>query len=357
MTNVERLQQRISEDGAEAYLLSDMANVGWATSFTGSFGFLLVTSEAARFLTDSRYTLQAQEQLGAIPSFSFANPKKVEEFIADHAREMGLRTISFEASSVPYATYEKWRGALEGIELVPGKDVVGELRMVKSADELARIREACKLADACFEHVRRLVRPGISEYDLGLEIEFYFRRSGAGLAFEPIVVSGNRSARPHGRPSEKLLERGDFVTFDFGAQLNGMCSDLTRTIVVGEASDRHREVYQRVLDAQLASLEMMRPGVPAKDVDAKARDAMGDMAQYFGHGLGHGLGGVVHDNGRMGPSNTDILAEGQVWTVEPGIYIEGFGGVRIEDDVVVTSTGIEMLTSSPKEMLVLPEAK
>jgi Xaa-Pro aminopeptidase len=202
-----------------------------------------------------------------------------------------------------------------------------------------------------------MLQPGATEYDIGLEIEFFFRRNNADLAFAPIVVSGERSARPHGHPSEKRLESGDFVTMDFGAKLNGQCSDLTRTVVIGEATDRHRQVYAAVLEAELAGIAALKPGAKARDVDAIAREVLGkaQLAEYFGHGLGHGLGSVVHDLGRLAPTSTDIIEVGQVWTVEPGVYIPGFGGVRIEDDVLVTESGPEVLTHTPKEFLVLPE--
>jgi Xaa-Pro aminopeptidase len=188
-----------------------------------------------------------------------------------------------------------------------------------------------------------------------LDIEFYFRRNKAELAFTPIVVSGERSARPHGVPSEKKLEKGDFVTMDFGAKVDGYCSDLTRTVVVGEASDRHREVYGAVLESQMAAIKAIKPGMKASDVDAVSRDLLAShgLAEYFGHGLGHGLGSVVHDVGRMGPTSTDTVAVGQVWTIEPGAYIPNFGGVRIEDDVVVTESGCDVLTHSPKALQIL----
>jgi Xaa-Pro aminopeptidase len=227
--------------------------------------------------------------------------------------------------------------------------------MVKTSEEITKMRAACALADACYTHVLRMIQVGVTEYDIALDIEFYFRRHGAELAFSPIVVSGERSARPHGIPSEKKLEKGDFVTMDFGAKLDGYCSDLTRTVVVGEATDRHKDVYEAVLAAQMAAIEGIKPGMQTKDVDAIARELLAekDLAQFFGHGLGHGLGSVVHDVGRMGPSATDVVEKGQVWTMEPGVYIPGFGGVRIEDDVVVTETGCEVLTHSPKHLQVV----
>ena len=356
MENLQRMQTAMGQQGVDAIVLSDIANVGWVSGFTGSSGLVIVTPTDARFLTDSRYTLQAKEEVAAIPSFTFANPVTLMDFLGTHAAEMGLKRLGFEAGSVTYDTWSKWTSKLSGIELFPAPEVVAPLRMVKGAEEIAKIRAACKLADAAFEHIRRLLQPGATEYDIGLEIEFYFRRNSAELAFDPIVVSGERSARPHGHPSEKKLEAGDFVTLDFGAKLNGQCSDLTRTVVISEASDRHREVYAAVLEAELAGIAALKPGVKAKDVDAAAREVLAGygLAEYFGHGLGHGLGSVVHDLGRLAPTSTDTIEAGQVWTVEPGVYIPGFGGVRIEDDVLVTSSGTEVLTHSPKQLLVLP---
>lgn len=356
-TNLDRLRDSMARKGIEALLVADPTNVGWLTGFTGSFARVLVTQTDVRFITDSRYTLQAKEQVPSLPLASFSSPTNGDVFVGEQAREMGLSRLGFESATTTYATYETMAAKMQSISLTPAPDLFGELRMVKTNSEVAAIRKACAIADACFGHLTRLIQPGLTEYDLQLELEFYLRRAGAGIAFEPIVVSGERSARPHGKASEKALEVGDFVTMDFGAQVDGYNSDLTRTIVVGEVTDRHREVYGQVLLAEMAALEFMKPGVKASEVDALARKILDEkgFAQYFGHGLGHGLGRVVHDGGRMNATSEDVLAPGQVWTVEPGVYIPGFGGVRIEDDVVVTQDGIEILTSSPKELLVLPQ--
>ncbi|MBI1756417.1 MAG: aminopeptidase P family protein [Fimbriimonas ginsengisoli] len=356
MNNLNRLREAMKSRNLEALLLSDPVNVGWATGFTGSFGFALVTPDGGRFLTDSRYTLQAEEQVQGLSKHSFATPQTGEGFLAENVQAMALPRLAFEGTTVAYDTFTKWQSRLVGTELYSAGSVVGPLRMIKSPGEVAKIRNACKLTDACFDHVLRLVQPGVSEWDVQLDIEFYFRRNGAELAFAPIVVSGERSARPHGQASEKKLEKGDFLTMDFGAQVDGYCADLTRTVVVGEASERHREIYGQVLKAQLAAIGAMRPGVGAAEVDSVARTILDEkqLAKHFGHGLGHGLGRVVHDGGRLGIGSEDRLEMGQVWTVEPGVYIEGFGGVRIEDDVVVTESGVEVLTHSPKELLVLP---
>jgi Xaa-Pro aminopeptidase len=346
----------MAENGLPALLVTDIGNVGWLTGFTGSAGRVLVTEKDALFLTDSRYTIQASEQVKAMPATSYAAPVEQDAFLAENARRFGIQRLGFEAATLSYASFEKLGKALDGIELVPAMDLIAKLRMVKSTDELEKLRVACAFADATFEYLLPRIQPGRTERDIELELEFFIRRAGHDLAFEPIVVSGNRSARPHGRASEKTLDPGDFLTLDFGAEVDGLNSDLTRTVVIGKASDRHREVYEQVLKAQLAALDAMKPGVAAREVDAVARQVLDEkgLAKYFGHGLGHGLGRIVHDAGRLSGTSDDILAVGQVWTIEPGVYIEGFGGVRIEDDVVMTPDGIEILTHAPKELLELP---
>lgn len=346
----------MAKAGSPPILLSYMPNVRWLTGFSGSFGAALVGPSDAVFVTDSRYAIQAQEEVQGFEIVTFGNPRSLRDLLVESVAGKAWRTLGFEADQVTYKTHQEWTAAFEGVELVPAEDLVSPLRMVKTPDEVAKIERACALADAGFDYMRGRIQPGLSEYDLNLDLEFFIRRHGAALAFDPIVVSGPNSARPHGKASERKLEAGDFVTMDFGGKLEGYCSDLTRTVLVGPGTDRHKDVYNLVLEAEMACIEMMKPGVAAKDVDALAREifAREGMAEYFGHGLGHGLGREVHDVGRMSPSSTDILEEGQVWTVEPGIYIEGFGGVRIEDDVVVEAGGVRLLTHSPKELIHLP---
>lgn len=356
MANIQRVRKAMAERGIAAMLLSEIGGVQWASGFSGTAGWVLLTQDAGVFVTDSRYTIQAGEEVSELPVATFASPVEAASFLGEQAASLGIARLGFESDSVTVATFEKWRTAFVGVELVPVAEFIAPLRMVKTQSEIARIRHACAAADACFDNVRRMIQPGVREFDIGLDIEFFFRRQGLEVAFPVIAISGPNTARPHGHPGERLLERGDFVTLDFGAGFEGYCSDITRTVVVVEASDRQREVYNQVLKAQLAALEAMRPGVLARDVDAIARRVLDekDLAKHFGHGLGHGLGRLVHDAGRLSATSKDVLEPGQVWTVEPGVYIEGFGGVRIEDDVVVTEDGIEILTHSPKELLELP---
>lgn len=354
MNKIEMVRAEMVQRGLQALLLSDLQDVGWLTGFTGSFGAVLLTQTSGVFLSDSRYTVQAVEEVTLLPVKTFASPTVFYDFLAENGRELGIDVLGFDADDTSVAKLQKMRAAWPEAEWTPCSGITHRFRMVKTESEIEKARRACSLADACFDHIRRLIQPGAIEFDIGLEIEFFFRRQGAELAFAPIVVSGLRSARPHGHPSENRLQEGDFVTMDFGAKLDGFCSDITRTIVVSHASERHINVYNRVLQAQLAAIDAIKPGAKAKEVDALARELLGDLAPYFGHGLGHGLGGIVHDLGRFAPSSTDVIEEGQIWTVEPGVYIEGFGGVRIEDDVLVTATGVEVLTNSPKELLILP---
>lgn len=355
MNPLSRLRDRITREGVTAILVAEPTTVSWLTGFTGTYGRAIVGRDVAVFITDSRYTLQAQEEVNGFEVFSFASPTDGDDFLAEQIRRVELTQLGFDAAATPYSQWKRWGERMVGVELTPIPDL-SDVRLVKFPHEVERLRRACAVVDAAFDHVQRLIQPGVTEWDICLDLEFFLRRQGAEIAFPMIVVSGERSARPHGKPSEKKLEVGDFVTMDFGAKLDGYNSDITRTVVVGEASARHREVYGAVLEAQLAALDAVRPGALAKDVDRVARDILAthDLAQYFGHGLGHGLGLLVHDGGRLSPTSPNVLEEGQVWTIEPGAYIPGFGGVRIEDDVVVTGHGCEILTKSTKDLLVLP---
>jgi Xaa-Pro aminopeptidase len=260
--------------------------------------------------------------------------------------------VTFEGS-LSYASWKKWAAALSEWEWVEGPDLIRPLRMIKTEDEVTRIRAACELADACLSHVQRLLQPGISEYDIALDIEFFFRRQGAECSFPSIVASGPNGAKPHAKPSERLLATGDFVTLDLGCLLDGYCSDITRTFAIGTVDERQQEVYDQVLLAQTEACKKLIPGTPAKEVDLFSREilAQKDLAQFFGHSLGHGLGRAVHDFGSLSSRSEDVMAVGQVWTVEPGVYIDGWGGLRIEDDVLVTETGPEILTHFPKDLI------
>lgn len=337
-----------------AVYVTDMLNVRWLSGFTGSSGAAIVTPDHALFITDSRYTIQAQEQVRGLELRTFGSPQTMDGMVGQAFSDFGIRRIWFE-TSLSYSAWEGLVKAQSGVEWIAQPSLFPDLRMIKTADEVARIRKACELADACMGHAARMLQPGVAEYDIYLDIEFFLKRNGAQPAFEPIVVSGPNSARPHGRASDRQLQRGDFVTLDLGAQLDGYNSDITRTFVIGEASDRHVEIYNQVLKAEKTCCEALVVGAHGKAVDQLAREILDEkgLAKHFGHGLGHGLGMNVHDYGSLSTRSTNEIMAGQVWTVEPGVYIEGFGGVRIEDDVLVTESGPEILTHYPKELTVV----
>lgn len=353
MTNTERLRESMKERDISSLVVSSQPAIFWLTGFTGSFGLAVVTAESGVFLTDSRYTIQANEQCRDLPVDSFRSPQKAEQFLAEHVARLRISSLSFDRNHVTVAMLEKWQTAMTNVKLTPIDDPIDDLRMIKSEEEIDRVRHCCSISDEALEHLLTKVRPGVSELELLWAFEDFLRQHSATSAFAPIMISGLRTARPHGNPSEKRLEKGDLITFDLGACVDGYNSDITRTIVLGSASTRQREVYEQLLKAQCACIDAMKPGVNGKDVDGLARQILDeqDLAQYFGHGLGHGLGALVHDSGRLSSTVDQTIEAGQIWTIEPGVYIEGFGGMRIEDDIVMTENGCEVLTAFPKDLI------
>ena len=353
MTHLDRVREQLSQEDVPSFLVSDMTNVRWLTGFTGSFGFVVVTPDGGLFLTDCRYSLQAAEEVIGLETRTYAQPVEAVDFLRDQVKTLGIDRLSIDAQAVSVATFEKWKERLEGIDLVPSVDPCAGLRKIKTEQEVEAIQRACRLSDMCLEHLMALVTPGRTEKELLWELHDFLRRHDSEASFEPIVVSGERSARPHGVASDKKLSQGDFITFDLGAVIDGYCSDITRTVVVGKATERQREVYDCVLRAQVAGIDALVAGAQGKEIDALVREVLDekDLSKHFGHGLGHGLGLLVHDPGRLSSNIEETIEAGQVWTVEPGVYIEGFGGVRIEDDVVVTDDKPRVLTAFPKELI------
>jgi Xaa-Pro aminopeptidase len=266
--------------------------------------------------------------------------------------------VGFE-TSLSYGGYQELSEKANGILLKPVKGVVEELRRVKDAGEIACHRQAAAIVDACFQHLLGYLKPGITERAVAVEIECFLRRKGAEReAFESIVASGPSAASPHAHATEKVIQAGELVKMDFGAMFGGYAADLTRTVAIQRADARQREVYHVVLEAQEAAIAAIRPGVKGSEVDQVAREriAARGYGDYFGHGLGHSLGLHVHDGPALSQTSAVVLEPGMVVTVEPGIYLPGWGGIRIEDDVVVTETGVEVLTRAPKEFTVVGAA-
>jgi Xaa-Pro aminopeptidase len=354
----EGLWRNAREKGLDAFVVinvegSDRPNLRYLTGFTGSFG-LLVVGDRPIFVTDSRYTEQAGNQVSGLP---------VEEvkgrwlpWLAERLTALGVRKVGIGAQRTSLRVYQELGRFAPGIEFVAQTGMVEDLRRVKSAPEVERIAAAAKLTDEGLRWIVGKLAPGKRERDVALDLEVWFRRHGAeAVAFELIVASGPGSAMPHYRPGERAIVRGDPVLFDIGVQVDGYCSDLTRVVAVGAPSAEVRDVYRTVLEANRAGLAAVRAGATGKDVDQTARDviAKAGHGDRFGHGLGHGVGLEVHEAPGVGPVSEDILAAGHVVTIEPGIYLPGRFGVRIEDLVAVTADGCRVLSSFPKDELLV----
>ena len=353
---VERLGSLLPEAEIDALLVTGLVNVRYLTGYTGDNGLAIVGPETRAFITDFRFVEQAAYEVD--PSFERRQAQLELIDAVEGVLPAGPVRLGFESAHVTVREHGRIRDELsDRVELVPVDGLVEQLRAVKEADEIARIGEAAKLADAAFNELVSGGLGGRSERDLAFELAVNMRRQGAdGPSFEIIVASGPHGALPHGMPRDVEVTPGQLVVIDWGARLDGYCSDCTRTVYVGEGPGaEEREIYDLVLEAQLAGLEAIRAGVSAREVDGAARgviDAAGH-GRHFGHSLGHGVGLDIHEAPRVSQRSDAALEAGNVVTDEPGIYLPGRFGVRIEDLVVVTDDGPEVLTSVTKELLVL----
>lgn len=354
MERVERLRKLLGENSLEAILIASPYNRRYISGFTGTAGYAVITSSESYFLTDFRYREQASEQVKGFQVIEHGSSPFDE--IRELLVKAGIRTLGFEQEHVSYSEFVQWGKTFGSIELKPAAGLVEKLRIIKDESELQVMQEAADLADRTFKHILGVLSTGMKETDVALEMEVFMRSHGAtSSSFDTIVASGERSALPHGVASSRVIKNNEFVKLDFGAYYNGYCSDITRTVVIGKPIDKHKEIYDIVLEAQLHALEHIRPGMTGQQADALCRDIITKYGygDNFGHGTGHGLGMEIHEAPRLSKLSDTILTPGMTVTVEPGIYVPGFGGVRIEDDIVITESGIKILTSSPKELIYL----
>lgn len=353
MEKIIKIRQALQELNLDAIMINSPINRRYVTGFTGSAGTVIVSHDEAIFITDFRYTEQAAEQA---KDFTVVEHKKLmEEEVKSQLTRLQVKRLGFEKNHVTYATYDRYRDLLDA-ELVPTSEVIEKIRLVKTPEELAILKKAAEIADAAFEHIQKYIKPGVKEIEVSNELEFFMRRQGAaGSSFDTIVASGFRSAMPHGVASTKEIQSGELVTLDYGALYNGYVSDITRTVAVGEISDELRKIYDTVLEAQLRGVNGIKPGMTGIEADALTRDYIKGQGfgEYFGHSTGHGIGLEVHEGPGLSFRSELKLEPGMVVTVEPGIYIPNVGGCRIEDDIVITETGNERLTTSSKELVQL----
>jgi Xaa-Pro aminopeptidase len=349
----EKTRAALADQEAEALLVTDLTNVRYLTGFDGTNGQVLVSAEEVVFFTDPRYEARAADLVTDAEIVIY--PARLSEELVPRLTANGIKHLGIEASTVTLAQRDDLAKRLEEVELVVTKDVVEGLRRSKSEAEIQLIRRAVAAGDTAFTWILERLAPGRRERDVALELEVHIREMDVeGISFPPIVGSGPLSAHIHHTPGDRVLKSGDLVLFDFGARVGGYCSDLTRTVVLGAAADEQREQYDTVLAAHAAGVAAVKTGVGGKEADAAARsviDAAG-RGQVFAHGLGHGVGLDIHEAPRLSKTSEDTLVTGDVVTIEPGIYLNGAGGVRIEDCVVVGEDGPEVLGGAPKDELI-----
>ncbi|MFQ5606524.1 MAG: M24 family metallopeptidase [Candidatus Zixiibacteriota bacterium] len=347
------LRKTLRSENLDALIVSNLNHVRYLSGFTGSSGLLVVDRRRAYFFTDPRYDTQSRREVKGARVGIVGRPLSAG-FARIPLLQKRYSTVGFERDHITMLECEEFAQRLNGSLLAPTRGLVERHAMVKDGSELAQIERAVRVTDETFTHALQFVKPGVRESELAAEMEYFMKLAGSSKpAFDTIVASGARSALPHGVASDKKLARGDLVTFDFGATVGGYVADMTRTVVVGKATARQKKIYDTVLRAQKAGIARVKSGRPAADVDRAARAVItrAGYGRRFGHGTGHGIGMYVHEGPRVADSSQDTLRRGMVVTVEPGIYLPGWGGVRIEDDVLVTSTGGRALNKSPKNLL------
>ena len=351
-----KTEELFRESGAGALLITDPYNMRYLSGFRGGEGILFLSEKRRVLITDSRYT-EAAEKETDFEVLEENREHRRTAILRELLEDAGAVTAGFEDQSMRCSEFADLNRALPEVkEWVPLGGRVDRLRRVKTPEEQELLRKAEAIGDAAFAELLKVLKPGMTELEAAAELEYQMKRHGAsGFSFDTIMASGANSSMPHAVPTSKKLEKGDFVTMDFGCIYEGYCSDMTRTIVLGKADQKQKEIYETVLRAQNAALAVIRAGMTGSQVDRAARQVIEDAGygSCFGHGLGHSVGLFIHEEPRLSPSDDTVLEAGMSETVEPGIYLPGFGGVRIEDLVIVTEEGCRNLTGSPKELIEL----
>lgn len=344
-----RLRSAIDEHRIDAMLVCQPDNRRYLSGFTGSAGWLVISPDRAILASDFRYFEQVEREA---PGFELAKiDTKLVDLLPELLADLGVKHLGFESQHVPVHDLQAWSSAAEEVEWVPVKNAVEKLRVVKDEDEVESLRRSAALTDAAFAYFLGVLKPGTTEREAAWEIEAYMRTHGASkVAFDLIVAAGPNGALPHARPGDRVIQAGEPLVVDIGCVVDGYCSDMTRTISLGTPNSRYLEVWEIVFKAQEAAATQVRPGMSGVEADALAREPIAEAgyAELFGHGTGHGVGLAVHEDPRASRLSEDTLEAGMALTIEPGIYVPGEFGVRIEDLVIIREKGAEILSGAPK---------
>jgi len=351
---IRRVVERLADLHLDALLITDIKNIRYLTNFSGSSGFLFITEGRVILVTDFRYKGQAEEEVGDL-ELRIENGR-MPDAVARLTEEVGSKRVGFEAQTLSFELYKKISERLNGVELKPTTSFIEDMRIVKEAMEITSIRRSIEIAEGAFNTLLKTLRPGMIERDIAIALEYELRKRGSGpIPFDIIVASGERSALPHATSSKRSLKDGDLLIIDWGAQVDGYNSDITRTFIVGDKGrfSDERKIYDIALEAQKQAIKEIRPGITLSALDAVARGFIKDAGygEFFGHGLGHGIGLSVHESPHISWQGEGEIMEGMVFTIEPGIYIPNLGGVRIEDIVLVKEERAEVLTTLPRELV------
>ena len=351
---LDRLKSIMQDKGYNAFYIANITNVRYLSGFTGSSGFLLITDEGDYFFSDGRYTEQSKHEILDHTIHITTNHLKL---ISDEKLLNNNWRMCFEGNHLSFDMFSRIKKSVdESIELIPENDIVENIAAVKDQSEIDALQTAVDITDRVFDLILPEIKVGVTEKHIAARLSYLFKQEGGdGDSYDPIVASGSNGALPHATPSDNEVKKGDFIVMDFGSLYKGYHADMTRTIVVGEASDRHHEIYNIVLESQLAGIDAARSGIKCSDVDKACRDVIDSKGygELFMHSTGHGLGLEVHTLPRLTWMNHDLLEENNVVTIEPGIYIAGWGGVRIEDDCVILKDSCRPMNSSTKELIVV----
>lgn len=356
MSRIDRLLAIMAEQGLDSLFLNNVQNIRYISGYTGEDSYILISPKGRWFITDYRYSEQAEEECQDFEVICRnRQTTSLGQCVNNLLKDNDIKQMGFERNHINYGMIEDIKADLESVQTLPTANIVEDMRYVKDDEEIA-LTKAAAIADKAFSKLMDIIKVGMTEAEAALELEYYMKRYGAeGLAFDTILLAGARTSMPHGIPSDKVIEHGDFVTIDFGALYKGYRSDMTRTFIMGEASEEQVRLYNSVLESQKIGVAAVKAGITGKEPDDRVKDILvrDNYYEHAGKGLGHGVGLNLHEPPFLSQICTDELEENCVITIEPGVYIPGFGGVRVEDTVVVTENGCEIITHTPKELLII----